>query len=113
MTSENTLKIAPLALNSEKKFQCFSNLSNIVLPEINFIIELLVVWGALHVAEHDDVIFDDLVDVFCAHNLVVVLIVSLAFQLLDFKVGDRIILPDTSDFFKLDFNLELFSGIIC
>jgi len=113
LASENALKVAPLALDGKKKLQSFSNLSNVVLPEIDLIIELLVVRRALHVAEHDNVIFNDLVNVFGAHNLVVVFIVGLALQLLDFKVGDGIILPNTSDIFELDFNLELLSGIVC
>lgn len=99
-------------MDSEEELKGLSDLSDVVLPEVNLVIELLVVGRALHVAEHDDVVFDNLIHILSAHDLVVVLVVSLALELLDFKVSNRIILPDASDFLELDFDLKLFSCVI-
>lgn len=112
MTAEDAFKVAPLALDSKEELKALSDLSDVVLPEVNLVIELLVVGRALHVAEHDDVVFDNLIHILSAHDLVVVLVVSLALKLLYFKVSNRIILPDASDFLELDFDLKLFSCII-
>ena len=65
------------------------------------------------VAEHDNVVFNDTVDIISASNLIVLLKVSLALKLLNFKICLRCLLPNTADFLKLDFNLKLLSRIIC
>jgi hypothetical protein len=99
-------------LDSEEELKGLSDLSDVFLPEINLIIELLVLGRALHVAQHHDVVFDNLIHILSAHDLVVVLVVGLALKLLNFKVGNRIIFPDASNLLELDFDLKLFAGVI-
>jgi len=43
LPAEDALKVAPLTLDGEKELEGLSDLSNVVLPGIDLVVELLVV----------------------------------------------------------------------
>jgi hypothetical protein len=43
LASEDTLKVRPLTLHSKQQFKGFSDLRNVILPEVDLVIELRVV----------------------------------------------------------------------
>lgn len=63
-------------MDLDEELKSFCDFGNVVLPEINLSVELLVVRRTLHVAQLDNMVFDDLIDVISGGNLEVLFIVS-------------------------------------
>jgi hypothetical protein len=112
LSTENGFKIGPLALNCYQELKGLCDLSNIILPKIYFIIELLVIRRTLLIAEHNDMIFDYTIYVVSTGNLIILFKVGLALELLYFKICFRGLLPNSANLLELNFNFKLLAGII-
>lgn len=104
LPTEDGFEIGPFSLHCNQELECLSDLCNVVLPEVNFIIELLVIWRTLLIAEHNNVIFNDTIYVISTGNLVVFFEVCLALELLNFEVCLWSLFPNSADFLELNFN---------
>ena len=81
-----------------------------MLPVVNLVIELLIVWGALVLSKLLRVVLDELDDVFCGCDLVVLFLVGTG-RSLHHKLSLWIFLPHFLDVFEGILNSQLLLSV--
>lgn len=112
LTLEDTFKILPLALHLEEQLDSLSDGGNVVLPEVNLLRELLVVWGRLVGGQVLGMLFDKGHNLISTSNFVEVFWTVLGPLASDFEVGHGILLPNALDFNQRFFDLQLVSSVV-
>ena len=107
LTTEDGLEVLPALLDSRQDLKRICDLGNVVFPQVNLIIELLVERRALMLCKLARVLFDEVDNVLSCGDLVALVSGALRVANLDLEVGAWRILPKIFNHIERLLNLEL------
>lgn len=114
LPTENAPEVHPVLLHLHQQVECLGDPVDVVLPQVDLIIELLVIWRTLHGCEILRVIFnvcDDVLGV--SHFIVHVIVIYSAF----FRFSDHVelsllrVFPHCLDLVQFLFDLQLLLSV--
>jgi hypothetical protein len=111
LATEDTLEVLPSLLDNHQDLQCISDLGNVVLPQVNLVIKLLVEGRALVLSKLARVLFDKSDNILSRRDFVARIVGALCVGDIDFEIRLWVILPQLLNVVQTFFNLKLSDSI--